>query len=108
MSHMRDPLLIDANDQPLPDQRIPDHWRAKYLDRDVKKLPNDVIHAFDYIHELRKQRRKDKDVIIAELLSTRKRLRRANLKIWIMSLIVSPVIAELVHFAKNWLLQHAR
>lgn len=91
---MRDPLLI-TNFEP----RIPDEWRAKYLDRAVNRLPADLIVAFDRIHKLQRE----KDLIQADLITaksdladTKRKLDRANLKIWFMSLIVSPLVTKLV------------
>jgi len=102
---MRDPLLIVSDEQPVPEQRIPDEWRAKYLDRDISKLPTDVLHAFDDIHELRKQRRRDKDLIIAELIATRRRLKWAKRQIWIMSLLVSPILGAAAKALIDWLVK---
>jgi hypothetical protein len=89
---MFDRLYIQPTEPPLPEQRLPDELKHKwYGDLGPKKLSLDVIRAFDDIHELRKQLR-NKSI---ELLETRRQLERANQKIWIMSLIVSPIIAAI-------------
>lgn len=81
---MRDPLLIDPQGQ-----RIPDEWRRNFLLRPIERLPGDVLIAFDRIHTLQKE----KDQLQSQLLETQGSLKQANLKIWIMSLIVSPILA---------------
>ncbi len=102
---MRDPLLIDANDQPLPEQRIPNEWREKYSNRDPRQLALDVIKAFDENHELKKKQRKDQDLLVGKLLETQKRLRRAKLTIWLMGLVISPIVSALIRKGLEWILR---
>lgn len=92
---MRDPLLM-LHEPQVPEQRLPDELKRKwYGNLPPEKLSCDVIRAFDDIHEMRKQARKDRDSLVTELIETRKKLEQANLKIWILSLIVSPIIAAI-------------
>lgn len=81
---MRDPLLIAQGEQ-----RIPDEWRRKYThERTLEQIRIDVTGLYDRNWTLRKKN----DELLASLLRAQKRLDAANLKIWIMSLIVSPII----------------
>lgn len=84
---VRDPLLIDNQGR-----RIPEEWRRNYRHRSIDRLPDDLIVAFDRIHTLQKE----KDEIQKELIETKRKLDRANLKIWIMSLIVSPIATKVL------------
>lgn len=94
---MRDPLLIDEGDK-----RIPDEWRRRYLKRSIAELPADVVKAFDRLWAVERE----KDKVAGDLIETQFKLRQANLKIWVMSLIVSPLIGEgvkmLLHWALTW------
>lgn len=100
---MRDPLLIVTDDRPVPEKRLPDEAKLAWygtpenpVPRSFEKLQGDVIRAFDDLHELRRKAHKDKDLILSELIATRRQLDRANLKIWLLSLIVSPFLGWLV------------
>lgn len=84
---VKDPLLIDTQGR-----RIPEEWRRNYRKRSVDRLPDDLIVAFDRIYTLQGE----KDKIQAELLETKEKLRRANQRIWIMSLIVSPIVSRIL------------
>jgi hypothetical protein len=101
----RDPLLIDANDQPLSEQRIPDEWRVNYSTRDPRQLALDVIKAFDENHELKRQMRRDRDLLVAKLLDTRKHLWRSRVSMWAMGLIVSPILSALIMKLLHWVIQ---
>lgn len=69
---MRDPDLIDNQGQPLESpQRIPDQWRAKYLQRPVDRLPADVVKCFDRLWQVERE----KDRIAANLAETGKSLK---------------------------------
>lgn len=59
-------------------RRLPEKWLKNYLGRPRPQLAIDVITAFDEKWKLERQ------------------LGRAKVTIWIMSLIVSPLIGELV------------
>lgn len=84
---VKDPLLIDNQGR-----RIPEEWRRNYRHRSIDRLPDDLIIAFDRIHTLQGE----KDKIQSELLETKEKLRRANQRIWIMSLIVSPIVSRIL------------
>jgi hypothetical protein len=100
---MRDPKLIDFHQNPIPEQRIPDDWRAKYLDRDPQQLAYDVARAFDQQHELKKLQRKERDLLLSKYLETKKQLGKAKWMIWGMGLIVSPVISKIVTLILHYL-----
>lgn len=90
----RDRARFGIKDVPLPEERLsPEKKEQWYGERNHKQLIQDLITAFDEQHEIRKQQRKDRDLLVSALIDTQTRLDRANLKIWIMSLIVSPIIA---------------
>jgi len=88
---VRDPLLI-TNEDPIPEQRIPDRWKAKYMERSPHQLAVDVVRAFDQQHELRKLQRRDKDLIIGELVKTRRSLKWAKFQVWALT---GATVAEL-------------
>lgn len=90
---MRDPLLIDEGEK-----RIPDEWRRRYLKRSIAELPADVVKVFDRVWAVERE----KDKVAGELIETQRKLRQANLKIWVMSLIVSPLIGEGVKALLHW------
>ena len=69
---MRDLDLIDNQGQPIePAQRIPDTWRAKYLQRPVDRLPADVMKCFDRLWQVERE----KDRIAANLAAAGKSLK---------------------------------
>lgn len=88
---MRDPLLIDEGEK-----RIPDEWRQRYLERPLKELPADVSKAFDRVWRVERE----KDRLRSDM---QHKLRRANLKIWLMGLIISPIVSELVKKLLHWI-----
>src|SRR5438270_12406689 len=61
-------------------RKLPTRWLENYLDRDSERLASDVMLVYD------------------EKVKLEKKLERANLKVWILSLIVSPLIGEGVKF----------
>jgi hypothetical protein len=77
---MQDKKLIDP-----AARRIPDEWRRTYRMRPLDKLPEDVTRSFDRIFLLERE----KDAINTALLKAQRRLGWANLKIWILMLVVS-------------------
>lgn len=89
---IKDPLLIDNHGL-----RIREEWRANYKQRAIDKLPGDLIIAFDRIHNLQRE----KEVLQAQLNEANRKLERANLRIWIMSLIVSPIAAAILRALWN-------
>jgi hypothetical protein len=89
---MCDPLLIDEGEK-----RIPDEWRARYLSQAVR--PKDMSVAFDRIHTLQR----DKDSLLNDLLQTREQLNKAKTKIWVLSLIVGPIVGQLVKALWEWM-----
>ena len=88
---MRDANLIDVNER-----RIPDEWRQKYLQRPLRELPADVIKAFDRVWQVERE----KDQLRSDM---QQKLRRANLKIWVMGLIISPIVSEGVKKLLAWI-----
>lgn len=72
---MQDLKLIDPSSP-----RIPDDWRRKYLARPVE--PRDVTELFDRQHSLSRE----KDLIQAEMIGVKRRLRFATVMIWILTL----------------------
>ena len=92
---MHDPLLIDPFRDDSVQPRLPEEWRKQYLKRQVDRLPQDVTVAFDRVE----MRRRENNQLRQALLSTQKKLDRANLKIWVLSLLVGPLLEELVRFA---------
>lgn len=77
---VQDPNLIEP-----AKPRLPDEWRRNYLMRPLEKLPGDVTRAYDRIYTLERE----KDAVNGELLRAHRRLGWANLKIWILMLVVS-------------------
>jgi hypothetical protein len=77
---MQDPKLIDPNEP-----RIPDKWRRLYLQRPLDKLPADVTVLFDRQEKLSRE----KDLVQADLMEAQRRLSSADLKIWVLMLVVS-------------------
>lgn len=59
-------------------RRLPEKWLKNYLGRPRPQLAIDVIRVYDEKTELQRQ------------------LARAKVTIWVMSLIVSPLIGEVV------------
>jgi hypothetical protein len=93
---MRDPLLM-LHEPPVPDQRRPEELKRKWYGKSAVRKSSRATSCglFDDVHEVRNQAREGRDSLVAELVETRKKLDQANLKIWIMSLIVSPTIAAI-------------
>lgn len=77
---MRDPNLIDESSG-----RIPEEWRRQYLQRPIEKLPGDVVKLFDENFQLRKENNQFR----ADLLNAQGVLRTADLKLWILMLVVT-------------------
>jgi len=69
-------------------RHLSEDWIRRFLGRSKDELAVDAILAFDEVDTLRKK------------------LDRANLKIWIMSLIVSPLVGEVVKLLAARLLFH--
>jgi hypothetical protein len=88
---MHDPKLID-----VADRRIPDEWRQKYLQRPLRELPADVTRAFDRVWQVERE----KDQLRADM---QQKLRRATQKIWLMGLIISPIVSEVVKKLLHWI-----
>jgi|GEM_PF-6118567 len=89
---MRDPLLIDFQDEPIPERPpigVTRHeLEARYLNRDLKQLAADMLVAFDKQYKLRK----NQDTLQANLLETQAKLKTAKRTIWFLSLIVGPIV----------------
>lgn len=75
---MRDLNLMNPEDSP----RISDEWRRAYLNRPIERLPKDVMILFDRHAKLAKE----KNQVQAEVIDTKRRLRFANVMIWILTL----------------------
>lgn len=88
---VRDPLLIDEGEK-----RIPDEWRRRYEKRAIDKLPADVTKAFDRVWQVERE----KDLLRSDM---QRKLRRANWKIWIMGLVISPIASEGVKKLMHWI-----
>jgi len=106
---MRDPLLIDEGEK-----RIPDEWRTSYRatyretfeNRAPEKVSKDLVAAFDKIAESFDriaELQKEKNLLLSEVIVTKKKLRWANRNIWLMGLIVSPIVGELVKKLLHWI-----
>lgn len=88
--------MSDFNDQPQP--RIPEEWRRQYERRSIEQLPGDVIKAFDRLHT----QHRELNTTNRALIETQSKLRIADLKVWVLMMIVTGegvVIGWLVKFA---------
>lgn len=94
----RDPQLIDNLGNPIPLAERTEELRDFYRNRAIDKLPSDVTKAFDRLWQVERE----KDRLAAQLVNTQKKLRHANLKIWLLSLVVSPLASELVKALIRW------
>jgi hypothetical protein len=65
--------------------RLPEEWRKCYLVRPLERLPADVTQCFDRIHTLQRE----KDAINGALLRAHRQLGWANMKIWVLGLVVT-------------------
>ena len=88
---MHDPKLIDVSER-----RIPEEWRRKYMKRPLESLPADVTLAFDRVWQVERE----KDQLRSDM---QEKLRRANLKIWVMGLIISPIVSEGIKRLVEWI-----
>jgi hypothetical protein len=88
----RDPQLIDNLGYPIPLAERTEELRDFYRQRSIAQLPSDVTKAFDRLWQVERE----KDRLAAQLVGTQKKLRHANLKIWLLSLIVSPIVSEIL------------
>jgi hypothetical protein len=91
---MRDLKLIDP-----AAPRLPDEWRREYLQRPIELLPKDVTVLFDRHEKLSRE----KDQINASLIEARSTLRIADLKIWILMLVVGGEGAVIGWLVKEFL-----
>ncbi len=91
---MRDPQLIDP-----AEPRIPDEWRRAYLNRPIERLPRDVTLAFDRLWTIERE----KDEMRGELLAAKDQLHWADLKIWILMLVVGGEGAIIGWLVKDFL-----
>lgn len=76
---MRDQNLIDPSSP-----RIPDEWRRSYLNRPIERLPKDVMILFDRHVKLERE----KDLVHADLIEAQRRLGAADIKIWVLMLLI--------------------
>jgi hypothetical protein len=88
--------------QETEEHRRPEAWRRQYLRRPIKQLPGDVVQAFDQLH----QQRREANTMNRALIETQRKLGIADLKVWVLTLVVTgegAVIGWLV----NKVLAHA-
>ena len=76
---MRDRELMEPSEPIRPEE-----WRQNYSRRPIERLPGDVLVAFDKIHNLNRE----KDQLRADLESAKRKLSSANLKVWVLTLLV--------------------
>jgi hypothetical protein len=110
---MRDLNLIDVNEQSIPEQwlsgyRAQHHksFEDKFSNRSPEQLAKDLINAFDKAadqYDRIAKLQKEKNLLFAQVQGTKKDLRSATLKIWLMGLLVSPVVSELVKKVLHWI-----
>ena len=68
--------------------RIPEEWRIQYLKRSPDKLAADITHLFDREWQLERTN----DRLTNQLKRAHEKLKAANRKIWVLSLIVGPAL----------------
>ena len=101
---MRDPLLELPNDPPLPDKRLSEQKIEEwYRHRPVYKLENDLIEAFNQLHEIRRRARSDADRLRQAVIDTRKQLQSAKLRIWILGGVAAAELSIIGWLVKAFL-----
>jgi hypothetical protein len=75
--------MSEQDDQQRP--RIPIEWRRAYLMRPLEKLPQDVTYAFDQLH----QQRRETNTMNRALIETKRKLGIADVKVWVLMLVVT-------------------
>lgn len=88
-SFMRDPLLIESWKTEIP-QSQRDHYENGNLSlEELRKSANEV-------HDRVRRLTKTNNALATQLIKTQDELARAKQTIWVMSLIVSPIVAAIV------------
>ncbi len=110
---MRDRDLIDINEQPIPETwlnsyRTKHHksFKEKFSHRSPDEFAADLIAAFDKAadqYDRIQKLQKEKNLLFAEVSNTQKDLRKANRWIWLMGLVISPIVSELIKKALHWI-----